>query len=164
MVIPTPPHPPGGSLEQEPWPDREIIRRGFAFHTNRQDLDVPAAPSVKYHLRTGLTEMHLRLVIAVEGVTRFRLFEAPTITDDGTVLPIFNRRRDSIITPETQVWHSPTVSANGTVISRWIVQGKHRFDSEWILLPNTDYFMDLLNRGGQDSDLSMEFSFYEAAL
>lgn len=93
---------------------------------------------------TGIVHLHFDVRGTGEGSVA--LYEDPTITGAGTTVTPVCRRRLDPRTPNVAVQHTPTVSANGTLLTtEHFGSGKLRDgaaeDREWILKPNEDYLI-----------------------
>lgn len=139
---------------------------GILTATTREFLfKNPAANYPHIHrIRTNLGSGNIDIVA----------YEAPTTTADGTPIPVLNTNRPSIITPNLELFASPTVTVLGTEIHRqWVpptaagvgqsasgVQGADAGE-EWVLAPSTNYLYQITNNSGSTISAWIEVLFYE---
>lgn len=123
-------------------------------------------------INTGSKSVHFSHMIMAGGQCNVYLYEEPTASL-GTIVPVYDMRRDSLLTAETTVRHTPTVTATGTTAlipgrlmpggtstpSR--IGGEARADTEWMLKPNTAYLLRVTNTSGGTIAASAAVSFYE---
>ena len=115
------------------------------------------------------TELHNFFLVTDRTPYKVELFEAPTVTGDGTPLAPRNKNRnvaDSETT--TEVFSGTTVSADGTLLytieetfsgtGSHVQGGDTVFTNEWILKENTDYVFKITNTDGATA-LNASFGF-----
>jgi len=94
---------------------------------------------------------HWILTAQATGAVVIELYEGATATG-GTPVTRFNRNRNSLNDSTTLVYHTPSVTADGTkIVERWVgnegfkesVGGEMRGDSEFILKQDTKYLIRL---------------------
>lgn len=154
------------------------VHEGEMFHVGYTAASVANNASVDVLLVTGATvETHASWEVFGGGQVTVYLYEGPTVGegDEGTALTIYNMKRDSANTPEAAAYHTPTVSATGTVAlvnGRILpggtspttrVGGGIRSGSEWILAPGTMYLMRITNTSGGTIAVNMGLEWYEEA-
>lgn len=94
------------------------------------------------------------------------LYEAPTITGNGTQQTVYNRNRNSAIVPGTTIWLAPTNSALGNMLNSFIIGsgvgagGGAREAVEWDLKSNTTYLVRITAKAASD-DICARFMWYE---
>lgn len=113
---------------------------------------------------------HLRVVtIACEGSPFWcELYEAPTITADGTTAEIRNNNRASTTASTVTMFHAPTVTADGTLLDFSYVTGTGasggfgiEIESEWVLNAGTKYVVKATNKSGAARDFVLTLFWYE---
>ena len=149
------------------------VHEGRAF-TVSQEGTVAAGALVNMLGRTGDKDVHFQgfQVSASDGNISVRLYEAPTITADGTPIVIIARNRANSLVPTHTVFAGPTVTTPGTVLEHSHVystgsQGSHlsagqgALSEDWVLKPNTDYLIQITNNGTVDLDFVAKFVWSE---
>jgi hypothetical protein len=114
---------------------------------------------------------HLRQISgAADGApVEVRLFEAPTITGDGTQGSPKNLNRASANAANLDVYRNATVSADGEELDFMLIPGSRSVggsgtegvETEWILAPSTKYVIKLTNTSGGASDVGLRLFWYE---
>lgn len=151
----------------------ERVHRGQVFTFDYKSVDAsPIADNASINVLIGVRDDPLHCVFRFVGGGDFEyfLFESPTVTNVGTVVPIRNLNRYQGSTwPKARVWHTPTTSNDGTQLQgQWapnLLGGSQetRADTEWILQPNTRYLIRLTNRQGTAEPMGVEGVIYESA-
>lgn len=129
-------------------------------------LTTPAAAVAYVHFRP-------ESVGSTASFVRVRIFEGSTYTGGAAATPI-NANRNSSRTAATTVLTEATQSVSGTLIDVIDVGsggtptsrsgGSVGQDNELILLPETDYIIQVLNpAGGSTTDVDILLSWYEEA-
>lgn len=99
-------------------------------------------------------EPHLQYNISNTLESEFEFYEAPTTTANGTGITAYNRNRRSDKVATLALYHTPTVTATGTLLATRregvgkTAGGTARSVSEWVLARNTKYLLRLISRGG----------------
>jgi len=105
------------------------------------------------HVKTpsGINEIHALFAFAASGAGYVRLYEGPTKTDNGTEITstVVNHNRITAqqVALGTKLYHTPTTSANGTLLAEFYMgsgnKGAGEVDrtNEWVLAPNTSYLI-----------------------
>ena len=116
---------------------------------------------------TGTTQTpHFIFAVDATAETWSYIYESPTVTGNGTQQTALNRNRNSANTPTTTIWLNPTVSANGTLMSSWILGsgtlagGQTRDALEWDLKTNTTYLIVVTAKAASD-DICIRLVWYE---
>ncbi len=112
---------------------------------------------------------HLTYELEVEAETDVNIYEAPTASNNGTPLAVFNRDRNSSKTAGTTVFHTPTIAggSEGTLIRCWHLGsgktfgGGDRGTHEIILKQNTKYLIRLTNATTGNNYMSVKVDWYE---
>ena len=138
----------------------------WADATTKEFLIVPPAGCFP-HIQTMVLNFG-------KGDIDFEAYEGPTITDNGTAIPVRNVNRNSDNTPDLAMYATPTTTDDGDMkFQLWVpptstgngqsangIAGVGQ-GSEWILKPETPWLVRLTNNSGATIDWSYEFSWYE---
>lgn len=123
--------------------------------------------------KVGATAVHWNhySIGADDGPLDIYLFEAPTISDNGTPMTVVNRNRESSNVSNFSVFAAPTVSADGTelFVNGVLASGtgptlsaqESGDDTIWILAPNTDYIFKIHNDGAGTANVWAHFAWHE---
>jgi len=96
-----------------------------------------------------------------------RLYEDTITSANGTIVQSYNRNRNSLGTSTLSVYHTPTVTSVGTLISSVIIGsgkgigGSNRETSEIILKQNTKYLVRITEQNITDTFVNVLFDWYE---
>lgn len=143
------------------------IHQGDAY--NHSTVFTIGAGATVYLLgKVGANPVHFNgfSLAADDGPITVSLFETPTITDDGTQISVINRNRISSHIPTFEVYTGPTIAADGDALftfRNFSDSGTTSADimpEEWLLAPNTNYVIKLVNTGGAAA-VSSNFFWYE---
>ena len=154
-----------------------LTHDGMCFHHSSKVTGVANGASADFaiHVPAGAhPHMHNVRMQAGAGDIDFIAYEAPTLSDNGTLLTIHNLNRNSANTADTLLYGAPTVTDVGTEIhNQWapptaagtgqtaagvvnVSQGE-----EWILKSDTWYLFRVTNNSGEVVSIGMEMMFYE---
>lgn len=107
----------------------------------------------------------------VGGDSRIEIFEAPTVTADGTPLATVNRNREPpVAASQVLAFVGPTVTSPGTLLIEQILVGgpdskaggtAFKVADEWRLNPGTDYLLRITNITGSAHPVSTITSWLE---
>jgi len=150
------------------------IHKGHAFSLGDFDTDVDTgAGAGLYLIQTTEKSPHMEISLIASAALTFTLYEAPTISANGTALVPRNRNRTLIgygETSYTKIYLTPTVSANGTLLSIGRIQAASTGPSqdggggtkrgEWILAPSTKYLLTVVP-DADNIDVWTFFDWYE---
>lgn len=110
---------------------------------------------------------HFVWEIEHEVETSIQFYRGTTVTDNGTLIPSFNRNGNSATTATTLVYHTPTITNVGTLIGT-IQQGdgkkaggSDREANEFILRQNTYYLIRITNLTVNNNLIFMKLNWYE---
>lgn len=110
---------------------------------------------------------HLVWEIEHELETSIHFYRNTTYTDNGTPILSFNRNGNSTNVATTLVYHTPTVTDNGTLVGT-IQQGNgkkaggsDRLANEFILKQNTAYLIRISNLTANNNLVFMKLNWYE---
>lgn len=145
--------------------------RGQYFYVGHLNLALAGSGNFDILVNPGDKRAHVKLdaVLNTHGV--IYIYEAPTITSNGTALTARNANRSSSNTPTLTAYHTPTVSSVGTLLIAQVITGggfgANKIGSDiskeedlFILAKNTDYLFRI-NNLSTTSAASMYLGFYE---
>lgn len=118
---------------------------------------------------TKTYELSLQTHIASEGTSRLRIYEDALVSNNGTNVPIFNLSRLNGDSVNCDLYHSPTLSDNGTKIYDFLLPGGSRnkvvgasdgsFPTEIVhLKKNSNYAIVVTNLSGSSEAISSSVS------
>lgn len=149
------------------------IHRGVMFHVDKSEEGIADDGSVEILIQVGSTHnVHLSITVAAGGDHKYELYEDTTFSGAGTALTPTNRDRRSSTTSASTFTHTPSISADGTLLTNGLRPGGHGGNSvggsgtgfaEWILATDTVYLVRLTNLAGTAKLLSLSLDFYEHA-
>ena len=122
-------------------------------------------------LIVGASPGHLIYIVNSGADAELQFYEGTTVSDNGTELAENNMNRLSVTVSTFSVFHSPTVSGVGTLLSNLFIPGGTGGNSlgsqfgqgrEWILDRNTNYLIRGINRGGNAQPMSVLAQWYES--
>jgi hypothetical protein len=155
----------------------ERMHDGDAFicsYKSPNGADIADDSAILLALITGNIHAHTIFSIASGGDAELFFHEDATFSNNGTVLPLINKRRDSANNPLAHAYITPTVSANGLQIFNTLNHGgtgpaqssgsSTDHTSEWILKKNTNYLFRFFNRAGSAQPMCISVEFYEHSL
>lgn len=118
-------------------------------------------------IKTGPIQCHLVAKVNTDNVCIFSILEASTFGALGANMPFHNRNRASSVTCGATASAGATVTVDGTVLQAAVIGaprgfGALRNEDEFILAPNTQYFikMDPSIAAGA-AHVSVSFDIYE---
>ena len=117
---------------------------------------------------TELTQKkyHLTIQLDTELEADYSFYEAPTTTANGTAMTFYNRNRNSAFTTGLTIHHTPTVTADGTLLDgdHWgsgrNAGGAQRGELEWVLKNNTKYLLRITNSTSNNNYISWKIDHY----
>jgi hypothetical protein len=120
-------------------------------------------------IEVNASAAHALLRIAAGGNCDLLLYEATTVSAEGTPLASISKNRATIGTSNTVVYDTPTITGVGTLLLSWFVPGGARGavaggdwnETAWILAPNTNYLVRVVNRSGNDIQLALSWGWSE---
>lgn len=146
------------------------VHAGNMYIVHKITEDLANDGSLDIVLKPTTIHAHAVWFHAAGGNAIFRLYENPALSDDGTVLPVYNVNRESGNISTVAVYHTPTVSGVGTEIVGHIIPGGTggnasgamlRSNTEMVLAKGRTYLFRLTNVSGQAKDVSIVIEFYE---
>lgn len=144
------------------------IHRGQLFEHDEVNAALASAGTIEL-LLIVTTAAHLRFHAAVGGDTRVQLYEGTTVSANGTQRTPLNRNRFSSKTPVTEVYFSPTITTDGSLISDQFspggtgplsAGGESGTWEEWVLNPG-NYLLRATNISGATTFVHLEVDWYE---
>lgn len=147
------------------------IHRGIIFTAVRTELNVVNNGTVDVFLIVT-NSTHLRFKMSAEGQSTISFFEGTTVSGNGTVVPARNRNRFSSNVATTAVYHTPTITDDGTELVQVFLSGGTGGNAqgtetspteEWVLSAG-NYMIRLTNISGTASNFSSILEFYEPGL
>lgn len=145
-------------------------RQGEIYHFSRLYDGIPAGEHADVLLVTGEKRVTVSFATAVAAESIFRLYEGTVTTDDGTALSKVNRNRNVTTTFTSNVFHTPTVSSQGTRLSySYFPAGRSNRKvgasgeeiGVWLLKPNTKYLIRITNVSGGDERVGISGDVFE---
>lgn len=113
---------------------------------------------------------HLVYEVACGGDAEVSLYEAPTVSSNGTALARVNMDRNSQGGSDVLTFRDPTVTVVGNLIQNTLIPGGTqprtgggvgRQNTEWLLRLNTLYLLRVTNRSGGAQPVSVLIQWYE---
>jgi hypothetical protein len=153
---------------------QSAVHAGESFSYSANQIGLAIGGTVSILARTGSKQVHFDgfNVKVSQGPFRIVFYEAPTVTDAGTIVETERRNRNIATVSLTDVYLNPTVSDNGRIldddlmpeISQGAVKnaGSGEIDTGWVLMPNTDYLVVLTNMSAAIVNWSARFTWHEA--
>lgn len=131
-----------------------IRRQGVGFVASRYAAAVSDAANMELLLTASATvPSHVRIRGLATGDARLQVFEDPTVSNAGTANAAVDRNRNSPGTAATVVTHTPTTSADGTLLLTEVHGNTEPV--EWTLEAGEQYLIRLTNVSGGAADLSL---------
>lgn len=156
------------------WEHRSI-HKGLAYNLNVYSTVTAGTP--KYcQFKTGVGYIHLKQKTIVDGadILLCSFIEAPTVTNGSTVVPNYNRNRNSSNISTMVVYSDPTGISGGTILEYDYLFGADNalggaqaastpseMSLEWVLKPNTSYIYKLENLGDGTATFLAKLMWYE---
>lgn len=118
--------------------------------------------------------LHARIGAKGGGQGILRLYENPTVSDNGTAQTPRNRNRQFSDATAGTLFANPTVSDNGTLLTEALVPGSSGgfgfsaalggasdLPEEWVFAADNTYLVELTNTSGNTRDFSIGVNAYE---
>ena len=109
---------------------------------------------------------HMLYDFLAQGGVSIGVYEGPAVTGSGTPVSVFNRNRNSLTANGLLLFHTPTTTADGTLI--WSanfgakgVPTAHRGDDEYILKQAEKYLIRVTNATAVNNLVMAMFNWYE---
>ncbi len=144
------------------------IHEGKTFTvTEVTDLTNAAVRDILVVSPDTLEWAHMVWEIEHELETKIQFYTGTTYSNIGTTIPSFNRNGNSGNIATTKVYHTPTITAVGTLIAT-IQQGdgkkaggSDRLANEFILKRNTAYLVRITNLTASNNLIYVRLNWYE---
>ena len=144
---------------------------GNAYDTCRQFLTLANGGSADIFMAVGtIKQPHMTIELGVGGDGTFELFEGTTVSDSGTSITSFNMNRSSPNITDSKLFHTPVVTASGTVLCTMFLPGGTKQQAtggqggqrdEWMLHTGSTYMFRIINRAGGNKNYSFKLQYYE---
>jgi hypothetical protein len=114
---------------------------------------------------TGAKYVHMSTEIVADGKVKTLLYKSTTTSASGTSIPTFNKNDASNLTAVATIFHTPTVTAAGTLMDTILTGsgakagGISRSTDERVLKPNSKYLYRAAFAA--NTDVVHRFTFYE---
>ena len=124
-------------------------------------------------ISTGDLPIHTTFSISVSGDAGVSLYEGTVVSSMGTEVNLVNHKRTGTVhSIGAKTYHSPSVDSKGTVLSddEYIPGGNKQNNffggssekrEEWILAPNTNYLVEIVNDSSSDIEAGIVMATYE---
>lgn len=149
------------------------LERGNAYTVSHIFESVSNGDDAELLISCGDHAVYLGYKTFVGGQCYGRIYESPTITSNGTDLSIISNNRANILSDGCSFYHTPSVSSDGTLLAEALIPGGSGIFSrsgaasglsQWIIAPNTSYYIKITNDSGGAIDISHTFNFSCAGL
>jgi len=151
--------------------ERNLVGDGVVFSCFHTFGAVPAATSRWLHVKVPASYVaHMRFRFMAEAKIDYYVYENPTLTGDGTALTEFDMNRTTSNASNVDVFHTPTVSAVGTMIDNGML-GSSGFLTDtggsispmrdWIFKESESYLVGANNNDAAAKDIVIQLSWYE---
>ena len=150
------------------------VHGGESFSYSANQIGLASAGVVTLLGRTGTKQVHFdgfRLIVS-NAPFRIEFFEAPTISNAGTLLSSRRRNRQNANVSLMTIYSTPTFSATGLLLDDDLIpqisqgaqnsSGLGTVDDGWVLKANTDYLIRMTNLSGGAMNWSAKFTWHEA--
>jgi len=149
---------------------------GFVYHMDHKSTGLADGSAYDIFIKGAVgsyPHIHKWRTMTGAGDVDVVLYEGTTVSADGTSISVENTNRNSTNTNAITFFHTPTVTAAGTVIHElWVppsstgtgqshAGANAEQGEEWILKTETDYLIRTTNNSGSTIDLYQEILFYE---
>lgn len=135
----------------------------------RADIPFTASTLMRALITTGTSKfVHLVANIQAQDAGIFEIFEAPTVSAAGTaVTPVNAKRTNTTETLDATITHTPTTSADGTLIEHDTVGdggnnpnarsgGAGGRDTEWVLKQDTIYMVKFVPDAAANGTIKLQ--------
>lgn len=146
------------------------VHEGNMYIIHRMVDTLADDASINILLRNLEEEIHTVWFVAAGGDAQFFVYENPTISNNGTTVPVYNVNRGSANTSFVLATHTPTVGGVGTqLLGKFLPGGTGgnagggslRQGTELILGAGRTYLFRLTNISGQAKVGCVIIEFYE---
>ena len=153
---------------------QNAVHDGESFSFSINQIGLANNGVVSLLLRTGAKQVHfdgLNIKASI-GPFRIQFYEAPTVSNPGTLLTTRRRNRVNPNISLLTMYSTPIYSPVGTILDDDLIvevsQGSNQnsgaaaVDDGWVLKPNTDYLLVLTNISGGAVNWRSKFTWHEA--
>jgi len=145
------------------------IKKSLEFYADYCWYDVANDADVFFHIKAGDKTPHGNITIYTSGKAHAFFYEAPTITNDGTVVASQSMNREVIGTPTASIYRDTVLSANGTEIECDVIGTAGKFTASggdssgayWLFDHNKSYVVKVTNKSGDVSDIAISYGWHE---
>ena len=154
---------------------QNAVHDGESFSYSANQIGLTNNSTVVLLGRTGAKQVHFDgfNVRVSQAPFRIDLYEAPTVSNAGTLLTSRRRNRVNTNTSLMAIYQTPTYSDAGILLDDELIvessqgnslnSGGASFDDGWVLKANTDYLIVMTNLSGVTVNWSAKFTWHEAA-
>jgi len=151
--------------------EHNLVADGVVFSCFYTFGAVAAATSKWLHVKVPATHYaHMRFRFMSEAKIDYYVYENPTLTGDGTALTEFDINRVTANASNVEVFHTPTISAVGTMIDNGMI-GTNGFLTDtggsispmrdWVFNASESYLIGANNNDAGAKDFVIQLSWYE---
>jgi len=153
-----------------------LVHRGYMWSGMHLKTGIADDGKYQLHFKTGPDKrVHLAVELTASTAAWVTVYSDATMSSDGTVIEYGPNRLGSStdLKPELDVYHTPTVSANGTKMGDLLLGGGNKQNpvaggsraggAEWELDKNKSYLLLIEAKGGAGvtTDFGVEFNAYK---
>lgn len=123
------------------------------------------------HIKTGgIKNPHGVIRISSAAKVTYYIYENPTLTDNGGALTSVSQNRQSVSAADTDCFHSPTITDNGTLIEIGIFGTAGKFTAVgaqidnggyWLFKKSESYLVVVVNDDDAARDISIAYMWHE---
>ena len=158
-----------GNIDQE----HLMIHEGLMYTVSARMTIANAGGTFEFlaSVPAGVYPHFRTITIATDGgPIDVDLYGGTTTTADGTPVTAVNNNQASSNTASTSVFHTPTITTDGTLLEAILIPGNKQTGSlgseasnEWVLQSSTKYMIRITNNttGAGTSEFTINISFYE---
>lgn len=146
-----------------------LIFQGSYATVSETDGEIGDNDNLDFLISVGDQDVHVIWRLACGGTSQQFLYENPTVSDNGTEIELNCMNRDRINIKPATMFHTPTITDVGDLLSQALVPGGEggnaegnisRQQTEWILAPNSLYLVRVTNRAGNAQPAGGIFTLY----
>lgn len=148
------------------------VHEGKMLYVGKVYLDVANNATVYVRHISGATKyLHSEVTIDTVGQWEFNSYSGTTYSNNGTIIPIINRKSDSTYVPQVVFRHTPVINVLGTQRLNFVfgggttparsISGNFSERLESIFAPNTDVLVGCTNQSGSAQYITFTYNFYE---
>lgn len=150
------------------------VHAGHLWSFGHYNAVVANGANLDIHILTGARIPHIDFVVSAGGAATVVLYEATTVSGNGTALTVYNHRRSAQVfgPPGLAAWHTPSVTGAGQQCFPTLylaggtspttrVGGAARQAVELNLLPSARYLLRTNNSSGGNIAIGAMATFYE---